>query len=99
MNEQQHKAWWPLHLRVVLGEPLSAAEQSVYEAGRAELQAEERAALRHDVAEARALQTQLRELTARERLLEQQESSLREQAAQLEQRYLSLTGEPLGLEV
>jgi hypothetical protein len=91
MDEQQYKTWWPLHLRVALGETLSAAEQSLYEAGRA--------ALRREVAEVRTLQTQLRELTARDRLLAQQEAALRQQAAQLEQRYLALTGEPLGSEV
>jgi hypothetical protein len=99
MDEQQYQAWWPLHLRVALGETLSAEEQHDYEAGRAELEAEEQAELQHDVTELRALQAQLRELTARDQELARQEALLREQAAQLEQQYLALTGKPLGLEV
>jgi hypothetical protein len=99
MDEKVYQAWWPLHLRVALGEALSAEEQRVYEAGRAELEAEEQSELRRDVTELRALQAQLREMTARDRELAQQEAMLRQQAAQLEHRYLALTGEPLGLEV
>ena len=99
MDEQQYKAWWPLHLRVALGEALSAEEQRVYEVGRAELQAEEQAELQYDTSELRALQAQLRELTARDQKLAREEALLREQAAQLERRYLALTGKPLGLEV
>lgn len=99
MDENRYQAWWPLHLRAALGETLSAEEQRVYEAGCAELQAEEKAERRRDVTELRALLAQLREMTARDRELAQQEALLRQQAAQLEQRYLALTGEPLGLEV
>jgi len=99
MDEQQYKAWWPLHLRVALGEALSAEEQRLYEAGRAELQAEEQAELRHDVTELRAVQAQFRELTARDQELARQETLLREQAARLERQYLALTGKSLGFEV
>jgi hypothetical protein len=99
MDEQQYKAWWPLHLRVALGETLSDEEKRLYEAGRAELQAEEQTELRHDVTELRALQAQLRELTARDQELAREETLLREQAARLERQYLVVTGKPLGLEV
>ncbi len=99
MDENVYQAWWRLHLRVALGEELSAEEQRVYEAGRAELEAEEHGQLRRDVSELRKLQARLREMMARDRELAQQEAMLRQQAAQLEQRYLALVGEPLGLEV
>lgn len=99
MDEEQYKAWWPLHLRVALGEALSEEEQGLYEAGRAELQAEEQAELRHEVTELRALQAQLRELTARDQELAREETLLREQATRLERQYLVVTGKPLGLEV
>ncbi len=82
-----------------MGEALSAEEQHRYEAGRAQLQAEEQAELRHDVTELRALQAQLRDLTARDQELARQETLLREQAARLERQYLAVTGQPLGLEV
>ncbi|MGH9842480.1 MAG: hypothetical protein ACREEM_27370 [Blastocatellia bacterium] len=99
MDEQQYKAWWPLHLRVALGERLSDEEQRFYEAGRAELQAEERAELRQDVTELRALQAQLQALAARDQELAREEMHLREQAARLERQYLAVTGKPLGLEI
>jgi hypothetical protein len=96
MDENVYQVWWRLHLRVALGEELPAEEQRVYEAGLAELEAEEQAQLRRDVTELRELQARLREMEARDRELAQQEATLRQQAAQLEQRYLALFGEPLG---
>lgn len=46
MNEQRYQAWWLLHRRAAKGETLSAEEQRDYEAGRAELEAEEWASLK-----------------------------------------------------
>jgi len=99
MNEKQYNIWWKLHLRAALGDTLTAEEQHIYDAGREELEAEERAEPRQDLAEWRALQIRLRELTMRNQELARQEALLRERAAQLEQQYLGLTGQKLGLEV
>lgn len=65
MDEQQHKVWWQLHRRTAVGEPLSDEEERAYQAGLAELEAEEWAELRHDPTELRALQVQSQQLTAR----------------------------------
>ena len=99
MDEKQYKAWWTLHRRVATGELLSEEESRIYEAGRAELEAEEWASLRTASVALRPLQERLRELIAHNQSLTQQEAALRERAAELEHQYLELTGEPLGLEV
>lgn len=102
MNKKQSQNWWELHLRVALGETLGAEEQQAYLVGRAELEAAEHTEQMHQpyqVAEVRALQARLRALTDHNRALAQQEEALRQQTVQLEQRYLTLTGELLGLEV
>jgi phage shock protein A len=99
MDEQQYQTWWTLHRRVAKGESLSAEERRVYEVGRRALEAEEWASLRQAAADLRPLQERLRELTAHNQQLAQQEAALRERAAELEQHYLALTGEKLGLEV
>jgi hypothetical protein len=99
MDEKQYNIWWKLHLRAALGNTLTEEEQRVYDSGREELEAEERVELRQDLAEWRALQTRLRELTMRNQELARQEALLRERAAQLEQQYLGRTGQKLGLEV
>jgi len=99
MDEQRYQAWWLLHRRVASGETLSAEEQRDYEAGRAELEAEEWASLHTAPAQLQLVQARLRELSARHQQLAQQEATLREQAAALEERYAALTGEKLGLGV
>lgn len=99
MDEKQYQSWWQLHLRSALGETLTAEEDRVYRAGLAELEAEEQAERMPDSAAARVLQTRVKELTTRTVELAQQENLLRQQAAQLEARYLAVTGERLSLEV
>ncbi len=99
MDERQYKVWWQLHRRTAVGEPLSDEEERAYQAGLAELEAEEWAE-RPPLAELlRPLQEQLRTLTARNQQLAQEEAALRAQAAELERNYRALTGEPLGLEL
>ena len=99
MDEQQYKIWWPLHRRVAVGEHLSDEEQRVYQAGLAELEAEEWAERRPAAEQLRPLQEQWRALTARNQQLAQEEAALRALVAELEHNYLAVTGEPLGLEV
>jgi len=99
MNEQQYKIWWQLHRRVAVGERLSDEEQQVYQAGLAELEAEEMAALRPNDDEWQALRAQWSELAARRQELARQETILRARATELERQYLALTHYPIGLEV
>ena len=99
MDEQQHEIWWELHRRVSKGETLSDEDNQIYQAGRAELEAEEWASLPKASEAVRPLQERLRELIARNQNLVRQEATLRQRATELEQRYLALTGEPLGIEV
>jgi hypothetical protein len=98
MNEQQYQTWWRLHRRAAVGETLSEEENRIYQAGLAEMEADEWAQLRPAAVLLQSLQQRWRELTALNRELAEQEAELREQAAQLEQRYLTLTGEKISLE-
>lgn len=41
MEEKQYKIWWELHRRMAKGETLSEEENEVYQAGLAEMEAEE----------------------------------------------------------
>ncbi len=85
MDEATYKGWWPLHYRAVIGEPLTAEERAVYEAGLRQLDAEEEQILsrgaererqQHQqqwegmLAERAALQAQINELKARTAKLE-----------------------------
>jgi hypothetical protein len=99
MEEKQYKIWWELHRRVAKGETLSEEERSVYETGRAELQAEEWADLREPSINIQLLRERWRQLTERSQQLDREETALREMATQLEQQYFALTGENLGLGV
>ena len=99
MDEKRYRFWWLLHRRVVMGEELQAAEQRDYQAGRAELEAEEWRDLRVPLTELRSAQARLRDLTLRNQQLTEEESALRRQASELEERYAALTGEELGLGV
>lgn len=99
MDEKQYQSWWQLHLRAALGETLSAEEDRSYRSGLAELEAEEQSEWTPDSSTARTLQNRVKELTTRTAELAQQEDSLRQQSAQLEARYLAVTGERLSLEV
>lgn len=55
MDQTAYKRWWPLHLRVVRGETLTADESAVYEAGLRQLEQEEAGSISFDApCEARA---------------------------------------------
>jgi uncharacterized coiled-coil protein SlyX len=99
MDEQQHKTWWELHRRISKGETLSGADNQIYLAGLAELEAEEWANLPKAAEALRPLRERLRQLIEHNQNLAEEESTLRQRAAELEKQYLTLTGEPLGVEV
>ena len=99
MNEQQYNAWWQLHRRAAVGEPLSDEERRAYQTGLTELEAEEWAALRPAAETLRPLQEQLRASAARQQQLAREEATVRAQLAELERNYQAVTGEPLGLEI
>ena len=81
------------------GEKLSEEENKVYQAGLAEIEAEEWNDLVKSSEIFRSLQERWRALAERNQWLTDEEDKLRAMAAQLEQRYLELTGEKLFLGV
>ena len=99
MEETEYQVWWQLHRRVAKGEVLSDDERRGYEAGRAALETEDMTLLQRSEPGWRMWQERWRELNQRNRKLAEQESALREVSAGLEQQYLNLTGEKIGLEV
>ena len=99
MDETRYKTWWQLHRRVAVGETLSDDEQRDYQAGLAELEAEEQLPPSSLESEWQTLRTQFRELTARKQELIRQEAQLQQYAAELERRYPAVAGEPLLIEV
>jgi hypothetical protein len=75
MDELAYKTWRQLHLRVVCGETLSLAEQSAYEEGERQLDAEEH--LLQDVHELQELKVQIA-------AMEQEHARLLEHKARLD---------------
>ena len=74
MDEVTYKAWWPLHLRAVSGEPLSNEERAFYEAKLTQLHQEETfqentGGLREARAEIQRLEAERLELQARRQKL------------------------------
>lgn len=99
MEEKQYRVWWELHRRVAKGETLSEEEKDVYQAGLAKMEAEEWRDMVKSSAVFQSLQEKWRVLDERNQQLAEEEDELRALAAQLEQRYLELTGEKLFLGV
>jgi len=81
MDEQAYQYWQVLHQRVALGGTLSAAEQTAYEAGCQELDAEERLDGNLE---------RLRELRAQIAAAETEQQRLREREAELDARIVAL---------
>ena len=82
MDDQEYKAWWPLHLRVAKREVLSAEEQAVYVAGKKCLEEEE--VLEGSLVRLRQTREEIRGLESeREHLLERRQQ-LRERVTVLE---------------
>jgi hypothetical protein len=63
MDEAMHRKWWPLNVKHAKGETLTPEELAVYEAGRAQLCADEN--LDGDVEELNLLRTHISEMEAR----------------------------------
>jgi hypothetical protein len=81
MDAERDNQWQVLHRRIVQGEVLSSAEQSVYDAGCRELDAEE--CLDGNLVRLRELRVGIWEATAEQR-------QLREREAELDARMLDL---------
>ena len=75
MDKATYDRWWPLHMRAVEKEPLTAEEREVYEAGLKQLHAEEKLhfdvdALRRAREAVMAKRAQLERLQERRKQLE-----------------------------
>lgn len=95
MDEQAYQYWQVLHQRVVQGERLSAAEQTVYEAGCEELDAEER--LDGNLERLRQLRAHIAAAEAEQQRLRAQEAELDAHIAALEARLDTRTRHLLGI--
>lgn len=91
MDHAIDQQWWQLHIRAAKGESLSAGEQAVYEAGLAELDAEEQL-LWQD-----ANLDLLRRLKAEVERLEATHAQLQATSQRLDRRIWTLEGAYMGL--
>lgn len=91
MDKATYQQWWQLHIRAARGESLSAGEQAIYEAGLAELDAEEKL-LRED-----ANLHLLRRLKAEVERLEATHAQLQAKSQRLDRRIWMLEGAYMGL--
>jgi hypothetical protein len=99
MEEREYQIWWQLHRRVATGKILSDHERRIYEAGRMAMETDDMSLLHPFTPDWEVWQDRWRELNQRNQQLAEQESALRRLATELEQQYLKLTGEKIGLEV
>lgn len=99
MDERSYRAWWPLHLRVAKGETLSADEQTAYEAGLQQLDAEEAEAFRPDkeIVDLRELREQVFAADAEHQRLSKQYETMRSEMARLEALLDERTRQALGI--
>jgi cell division protein FtsB len=95
MEQAAYEHWWQLHLRTARGEKLPPDEQSVYEAGRHELEQEERFC---DAIGARAARDHLAMLEAEYAELEARRQQLDAEILSLESRLNEQTRHYLGIE-
>lgn len=91
MDQATYQQWWQLHIRAARGESLSAGEQAIYEAGLAELDAEEKL-LREN-----ANLDLLRRLKAEVERLEATHTQLQTRSQRLDRRIWMLEGAYMGL--
>ena len=97
MDQAIDRQWWQLHIRAARGESLIAGEQAVYDAGLAELDAQEKLLwedanldlLRHLKAEVERLEATHAQLQAKSQRLDRRIWTL-------EGAYMGLTGLELG---
>ena len=95
MNEATYDYWQGLHRRVVSGQPLSEADQQVYEAGCQELDGEER--LDGNLERLRALRAQIIQAKVEQQRLQAQEQEIDARIAAIESRLDQRTRELLGI--
>ena len=93
MDQATYARWWSLHARAARGENLDTAERAAYEAGLANLDADEKIAWGDDAV------TLLRQLRSEVERLEQAHAQLQARSQQLDRQiwtlegaYMSLTG-------
>ena len=82
MDKGTYDKWWPLHLRVALGEELGDGERLTYKTGLAELERDE--VLVEDVEGVRLTRARLAELDRERRELESERFGLDARIAALE---------------
>ena len=95
MDRTTYQQWWQLHLRVARGGSLGPDEQTSYNAGRRELEREERLL---ETMEARESREQLAALETEHAALETQRQQLDAEIAELESRLRDQTRQYLGVE-
>ena len=95
MDVQRYREWQVLHRRLALGEVLSAAEQTAYEAGSRELDAEE--LLDGNLARLRELRSGIAAAQEEQRSLRDRETELDARIAALEARLDEHTRQLLGI--
>ena len=95
MDEQAYQHWQILHRRAVTGDTLSAAEQTVYDAGCRELDAEER--LEGNLERLRELRAQIAAAETEQQALRRREEELDARIAGLEARLDARTRQLLGI--
>ncbi len=95
MNETAYQQWQALHDRWALGETLTSEEQGMYEAGCAELDAEE--ILPGSLNTLQAIHAKAKELDAQIARAQSESAALRAQIAETEARLSEPTRRRLGL--
>lgn len=95
MDNDKLRAWQILHRRAVLGEPLSLEEQTDYQAGCDELDAEEK--LDGDLTRLRDLRTRIAASNAEQARMRERQAELDARIAELEGRLDARTRELLGI--
>ena len=93
MDQATYQQWWQFHIRAARGENLSAGEQNVYEAGLAELDAEEKLLWEDaNLDRLRHLKAEVERLEATHAQLQARSQSLDKRIWTLEGAYMGLTG-------
>lgn len=95
MDEATYQQWWQLHVRTARGESLRRDEQTIYDAGRHELEQDEKLGHLENAKQARV---ELQTLERERRRLEQRRQQLDGEIAALEGRLEQPTRQLLGAE-
>jgi hypothetical protein len=95
VDEAEFQRWWEMHLRIARGQLLSPDEKAVYEAGREDLERDEKL---QEVRSTREAREQLQKLEAERGQLEKRRQQLDREIAALEGRLNQETRQLLGVE-